>query len=325
VAFAVLYLYDRSIMKIRFLTISVSTVLALALLQRSIGSSLHNISYANLLEGSARAAAGASTSDALKAALQKRLLVPDPTMLIIGPPSSGPLSGMTQRDVTISNGQGQKAELKYFTTGNSTDKGLITREYISFDSANPWQRADLTKLHLADHAVMGPESAPITIIEFADFECPYCARAYNEIETLVNTTYKDRVRLLWKNFPLPAHTWAQQGAIAAECARQQNPKALWTFAESFYRDQGDITAQNLRQHIDQYASAAGLDAKALNACVLSDAAEKRVDQDRTEGEAIHINSTPTFLINGVMVVGLPTSNIFDFVITSQLKEKSTAR
>jgi protein-disulfide isomerase len=312
-------------MKIKTLSVWLGILLGSVGLLRGMGASLHNISYANLTERRAVAADASPSSDALKAALQKRLLVPDPAMLTIGPPAPGPLTGMTQRDVKISNGQGQEAALKYFTTGNGTDKGLITREFISFDSANPWQRADMTKLHLDDRAMMGPAGAPVTIIEFADFECPYCARAYSEIETLVNTTYKDKVRLIWKNFPLPAHTWAQQGAIAAECARQQNPKALWTFAESFYRDQGEITAQNLRAHIDQYTSAAGLDAKLLNACVLSDATEKRVIQDRTEGETIHINSTPSFLINGVMVVGLPTSNVFDFVITSQLKEKSASR
>lgn len=287
------------------------------------GISLHNISYAILNPGTAQAAGG--TDDKLKSALQKRLLVPDPAMLTVGPPSPGPLTGMSERTITISNGQGQKVELKYFTTGNTNDKGLITREYISFDEAEPWQRADLGKLHLADHATLGPDNAPVTIVEFADFECPYCARAYNEIETLVDTTYKDKVKLIWKNFPLPAHTWAQQAAIAAECARQQNPKVLFDFARSFYRDQSDITAQNLREHIDQYAKAANLDAKALNACILGDDADKRIAVDRADGELIHVNSTPTFLINGVMVVGLPTSNVFDFVITSQLKEKGASK
>src|SRR5229473_1934245 len=147
-------------MKVRTLTIGLGIGVALVVLIRGGSSSLHNISYANLIEGWARAADASPSSTALKTALQKRLLVPDPAMLTIGPPSSGPLSGMTQRDVTINNGQGQQAELKYFTTGSTTDKGLIAREFIAFDSANPWQRADLTKVHLDDHAVMGPVSAP---------------------------------------------------------------------------------------------------------------------------------------------------------------------
>jgi protein-disulfide isomerase len=290
-----------------------------------LGRSLHNISYANLISRVAEAAETTPTDAQLKAALQKRLLVADPSRLLIGPASPGPLNGMSQRTITLTGGEGQKLELKYFTTGSAFDKGLIAHEYVDFDMANPWQRVDLKTQHIDDRAALGPASAPVTIIEYADFECPYCARAFNEIETLVTTTYKDKARLVWKNFPLGAHAWAEQAAIAAECARQQNPNAFWTFAQNFYRDQNEITPQNLRDHVDQYADTAKLDAKALNACVLSDLPTQRVEQDKKDGEAIHISSTPTFLINGVLVVGLPTSNVFDFVITSQLEERRAAR
>jgi protein-disulfide isomerase len=310
------------IMKLKRLTV---VVVGLAVIAFSgYFCSLHNISYANLFEAIAHAADSSPTDAQLRAALQKRLLIPDPSHLTIGPPSPGPLRGMSQRTITLIGGEGQKIELKYFTTGSTDDKGLIAHEYASFDMADPWQRVDLKSQHLADHAVLGPASAPVTIIEFADFECPYCARAFNEIETLVNTTYKDKVRLVWKDFPLGVHAWAEQAAIAAECARQQNPSAFWEFARDFYRDQSEITPENLRNHVDEYASAAKLDGKALNACVLSDAAGQRVEQDKKDGAAIHVTSTPTFLINGVMVVGLPTSNVFDFVITSQLEELHAA-
>jgi protein-disulfide isomerase len=322
------HLYDRSLMNVKKLLISIALV-ALLMIPAHINSSLHNISYAKLLAGmlqTSNALAGSTPSDAqLKTALQKRLLVPDPALMTVGPPSPGPINGMTQRNINVSNGQGQNLELKYFTTGNS-DKGILTHDFVVFDPANPWSRADVKLLHLNDRATLGPASALVTIIEFADFECPYCARAFTEIETLVTTTYKDKVRLIWKNFPLGVHAWAQQAAITAECAREQNPSAFWTFARSFYQDQNDITPQNLREHIDQYASSAGLDGKTLNACVLSNAAEKKVDQDKADGDAIHVNSTPTFLVNGVEVVGLPTSNVFDFVITSQLQQaQSTAK
>jgi protein-disulfide isomerase len=287
--------------------------------------SLHNISYANLFGGIARAANSSPTDAQLKAALQKRLLVSDPSRIKIGTPSPGPLDGMFQRTITLNNGDGQQIELKYFTNGSRDDRGLIAHEYANFDIADPWSRVDMKSVRLDDRPALGSASAPVTIVEFADFECPYCARAFNEIETLVTTTYKDKVRLVWKDFPLPMHDWAQQAAIAAECARQQNPAAFWDFARSFYRDQSEINAQNLRDHIDQYATASKLDTKALNACVLSDPAEQRVDQDKKDGDAIHVNSTPTFLVNGVLVVGLPTSNVFDFVITSQLQEQHATR
>jgi protein-disulfide isomerase len=261
----------------------------------------------------------------LKAALQKRLLVPNPADLTIGSPSPGPFAGITSRTVTINNAeQNQKVEVELFLD-QAGDKGILAQRFALFDQSRPWEQVDLKTIHLDNRPTRGPADAPIQIIEFADFECPFCARAFSEVETLVNTTYKGRVHLIWKNFPLNVHPWAEQAAIAAECARQQNPEAFWTMAGDFYRDQGGIEAQNLREHIDGYASALGLDGKALNACILGNSADTRVAQDKKDAQAIPVNSTPTFIINGIPVVGLPSSNVFDFVITSQLQEHHAAR
>jgi protein-disulfide isomerase len=266
---------------------------------------------------------GSASDGKLRAALQKRLLVPNPSDLSLGPPTPTPFNGISGRTITISAGNGQKIELELFTSA-SADKGMLAQRFAYFDPSHPWDKVDLKQIHLDDRATLGPASAPIEIVEFADFECPFCARAFNEVETLVNNSYKDRVRLVWKNFPLSMHPWAEQAAIAAECSRQQNPEAFWTFARNFYRDQSEITPQNLRQHIDGYSTSLHLDGKALSACMLADAAEARVEQDKKDAEAIHVASTPTFIVNGVPVIGLPSSNVFDFVITSQMQERAAA-
>jgi protein-disulfide isomerase len=260
----------------------------------------------------------------LKAALQKRLLVPNLADLSLGPPSPGPLPGVTQRTITVNAGDNQKFQVELFTDA-SGDRGILAQRFAPFSISDPWERIDLKLVHIADRPTLGPADASIKIVEFADFECPYCAKAFNEIETLVNTTYKGKIQLVWKAFPLQGHAWAEQAAISAECVRQQNPQAFWTIAGDFYRDQNDITPQNLRDHIYGYAGAMGIDAKALNACILGSSAEARVDQDKKDGAAVHVMSTPTFLINGVPVVGLPTSNVFDFVITSQLQSLHASR
>ena len=258
----------------------------------------------------------------LKAALQKRLLVPNLADLSLGPPSPAPLPGITQRTITVS-GEGQKFQVELFTD-SSGNRGILTQRFAPFSVTDPWERVDMKLVHLNDRPTLGAAGAPVMIVEFADFECPYCAKAFNEIETLVNTTYNGHVRLVWKAFPLQGHTWAEQAAIAAECVRQQNPQAFWKVAGNFYRDQNEITPQNLRDHIYSYAGSLGLDPKALNACILGSSAEARIDQDKKDGAAVHIVSTPTFLINGVPVIGLPTSNVFDFVITSQLRSRHTS-
>jgi len=273
------------------------------------------------------ARAGESAADAtLRAILQKRLLVPDAKNIQLGPVTPGPFPGLSSRPVTLVSPEnpGQKAEIEVFTdaAGKSI---LIAQHYAVVDSAHPWEQADLKQLHLDDHATLGPATAPVTIIEFGDFECPYCARAFSEIETLVNTTYKDRVRLIWKNFPLNVHAWAEQGAVAAECAREQNPATFWSFARNLYRDQTEINPQNLRTHIDSYISSLGLDANGMNACILGKTAEDRIQQDIKDAQAIHLGSTPTFIINGTPVVGLPSSKVFDFVIAAQLQEHHASK
>lgn len=271
-------------------------------------------------------AADTAADAALKGVMQKRLLVPDPKNMSLGPSTPGPFPGVWSRTVTITNpaSPGQKAEIELFTDASGKTI-LIAQHYAVVDQSHPWEQVDLKQLHVDDRATLGPATAPITIIEFGDFECPYCARAFSEIETAVNSTYKDRVRLVWKNFPLNVHPWAEQGAVAAECAREQNPAAFWSFARNLYRDQNDINPQNLRAHIDTYTTSLGLDAKAMNACILGKTAEDRVQQDMKDGNAIHVNSTPTFIINGVPVIGLPSSDVFDFVIKGQSPERHAAK
>jgi protein-disulfide isomerase len=264
--------------------------------------------------------ASTSSGDAtLKSLLQKRLLLPDIKSINLGPPSPGPFPGVDSRTVTITSPEGQKAEIEVFSDASGTH-GIIAQRYAVFDSAHPWEKVDVKSLDLKDRPTLGPANAPITIVEFADFECPYCAHAFGEIESMVNNTYKGKVRLIWKNFPLQMHAWAEQAAVAAECAREQNPEAFWSFAHDLYHDQTEITPQNLRQHIDDYTKAAGLDAKVMDACILGKAAEAYVQRDVKDGNSVHVNSTPTFIVNGVPVVGLPSSQVFDFVVKSQLQE-----
>ncbi len=191
-------------------------------------------------------------------------------------------------------------------------------------SKDPWERVSLNGIHLDDRPAAGPADAPVTVVEFGDFECPYCARALNIVETLVNSTYKGRVRVIFKNFPLSGHLWAMEAATAAECARLQNPDAFWQMARDLYRDQASIDPRNIREHIDQYASSLQLDKKALSACMISMAATQRIQQDMQDGATLKVESTPTFYVNGIPVVGFPDEKALRFVIDSELRASQTA-
>jgi protein-disulfide isomerase len=238
----------------------------------------------------------------------------------VGAATPGPLHGLWSRPLRPAS-QPPGAPAKSVLITDSPAKAILGTELDL--TKDPWGRVSLDKLHLGDRAVLGPDDAPVTIIEFGDLECPFCARAFSEIETVVNTKYKGKVRLIFKHFPLNIHPWAMQAAIAAECVRRQNPKAFFPFVGDIYRDQGAINPQNLRDHVTSYVGQLGLDQQTLNACIMAPAAEAQVTQDRDDGDAVGVNSTPTFLINGIEMAGLPSDKTFDYVINSELKQRAS--
>jgi protein-disulfide isomerase len=316
--------------------------------------SLHNTSYANLFSGKktsrivaflllgamillgargvalAQNAAGGSPvgaapiatdpakDSALRTYLQKHFKIPSPDLIKLGPAFKTPIEGLYARQLIVSNEQGQNVSTTLFFDKNETK--AIIGQYID-TSMEPWGRMNMGSVNLDDRPTQGPANAPVTIVEFADFECPFCAHAFSVIETLVNTNYKGKVKVIFKAYPLNVHPWAMKAAEAAECARMQNPAAFWDFARYFYTNQGSINANNIQNTVDKLAKTQKLDQPSLKACMDSPQTEARIKQDQTDGNSIRVSSTPTFFVNGIPVVGLPDGKILDFVIDSELAGK----
>jgi protein-disulfide isomerase len=258
----------------------------------------------------------------LKEYLQKRLRLPNLNDIRLSPPTPGPFKDVVSRTVTVSGDKGESASFTLFT--DREGRKLIIGRLIDMKE-DPWGRVSMRSVHLNDRPTMGPGNASVTIVEFADFECPYCARAFSQIEALVRNRYPGKVRLVFKNFPLGMHQWAEPAAIAGECIRRQNPDDFWEFARVVYSSQATITPDNLRDRIESFARANSLDGKALDACMMSKSAEAQVKQDQQDGVAIQVPSTPTFFIDGIPVVGLPGEQVFDYVIKSELDRGRVAR
>ena len=256
---------------------------------------------------------------AVKEYLQKKFRIGSANEIALGPMQKTALPGIYQRQVTVTNEKGQSVTVSLFSDQNETK--AIVGQFFDLGT-DAWGRVDLSPVHLDDRPTLGPPDAPVTMLEFADFECPYCAHAFGQVEALASTTYKGKIRVIFKNYPLNGHPWARTAAIAAECARLQNPTAFWDFARYFYSNQGQINPGNVQKKIDEQAAKLGLDDSALKACMAAPAAAQRVAQDEADGNAVHVSSTPTFFVNGIAVVGLPEGNVFDFIINSELASAS---
>lgn len=169
-------------------------------------------------------------------------------------------------------------------------------------------------ISLRNQPAVGPAGAPVTIVEFADLECPTCAEMHKFIETQLIPKYGDKIRIVFKEFPLVTiHDWALQAAIANECGYQQSPADYFRYRSIIFESQGMINAANVRQLLLDFGQRAGLNQLKLSVCMDSKASLPRVEADMQEGHKLGIMSTPTLFINGTPVVGLSADRIYALI------------
>jgi len=165
----------------------------------------------------------------------------------------------------------------------------------------------------------GDPNAPVTIIEFADFQCPYCGRFFAETKPQIDEQYMQsgKVRFAYFNFVFlgPESNWA---AEAAECAADQNK--FWQYHDKLYDSQsGENQGAFNKDNLKQFAEELGLDTSAFNECLDSGKYTQLIQDESSLASSIGVRSTPTFLINGQAVVGAQPYEIFQQTIDSLLK------
>ncbi|MGQ0793713.1 MAG: thioredoxin domain-containing protein [Deltaproteobacteria bacterium] len=160
----------------------------------------------------------------------------------------------------------------------------------------------MNKISLSDVPVLGDKNAKVTIVEYSDFQCPFCKKGAEMMPPILQQ-YKGKVKLVYKQFPLPNHAWAKDAAIGSLCAYKQGNDNFWKFHDLVFAKQKEITVDKSKELFKGYAAQAGLDKKKFDACFSSPETAKRVDAELAEGQSVGVNSTPTFLVNGQPVPG----------------------
>ena len=166
----------------------------------------------------------------------------------------------------------------------------------------------------ADAPAQGPASAPIELIEFSDFQCPYCQRAHPTVKQVLDA-YGGRIRLVYRNYPLPNHPNARPAAEAAQCANEQGK--FWQYHDRLFTNPSKLSDADLKQS----AAELGLDASRFNACVDSHKYKAVVDADIKDGTAAGVSGTPAFFINGRALSGAQPFEAFKRIIDEELELK----
>lgn len=163
-------------------------------------------------------------------------------------------------------------------------------------------RAEALAEATAGLPVRGNPSAPVTIIEFSDFQCPYCRLASATVEQLL-ARYPDDVKLVYAHYPLGNHAWAEPAAIASTCAAQQQPAAFWTLHDAYFADQRGFTADNVMARSRTLLDGAGVDLQAWTACTTNPATADAVRAQAALGDTYGVAGTPAFFVGGRFING----------------------
>lgn len=175
------------------------------------------------------------------------------------------------------------------------------------------------KVSTADSAgTLGPANAPVTMVEFSDFQCPFCERSESSVKAVLKK-YGNRIHFVYMDFPLTIHHNALRASLAARCAADQGK--FWQYHDALFADQSALDAKGLKAT----AARLGLNTKTFDKCLDTQKHLAQVRATEQEGAEVGVNGTPTFVINGVMLSGAQSAGQLEETIDGELARRSSAR
>ena len=239
--------------------------------------------------------------------------------IVIGPKVKSDIPNFDRVDVTFTNGNQKSKPLPFLV---STD-GKTLAQFTTYDiSQDP--RSLVSAANRPSRG--GPPDAPVTIVLFDDLECPFCAKMHAQLFPALQDRYKDKVRIVYRDFPLEQHPWAMHAAIDSNCLATQSPKGYWNLVDYVHAHAGELggdqkSLAKATETLDTLTSEEGkrekVDESVLSACVKKqDQAPIKASMD--VATSLGISATPALFINGEKLEGALPMEWVDRMIDSAL-------
>jgi protein-disulfide isomerase len=187
-------------------------------------------------------------------------------------------------------------------------KNLLQKYNVAVNTEKP----DRIQVEEKGNPFLGAKNSKVTIIEFSDFECPYCQRSQTVSKSL-REKYKDKIRWVFRDFPLSFHQNSMFAHIAANCANKQGK--YWELFNILFQNTGSLEKANVLK----FASDLHLDMKSFEECTNDSSILSEIQEDINEGQELGVNGTPAFFINGIMIEGAQPLSAFEKIIDQELK------
>ena len=252
---------------------------------------------------------------ALEAYLRHVLMWPAAVEMTLGDPTPSIMPGYFQLKVRGTSGGRAQDETFYV----SADSQIVIHGDIFDVKTNPFQ-ADINLMKTDDQPSLGIPGAPVTVVEFSDFQCPYCKQESRVVRAQLMAAYPTDVQLFFMDYPLEAsHPYARGAAILGRCIYRQNNASFWAYHDWMFEHQGDLTPDNLRDKVTEYARGdKNLDAARLATCAAGPEARQEVDRTIALGDALKLTATPTVFVNGRRMVGTVPMDDLKMVVDHEI-------
>jgi protein-disulfide isomerase len=239
--------------------------------------------------------------------------------ITVGVPTEVGNSGLLETKIEVKTDQGSDNVKMYITK----DGKYLLRGELSDLSKDPMAET-ISKMKLDGAPVLGDPKATVTIVEFADFECPVCRNLHDAMRGILPNY--PQVKLVFRDFPIDqVHPWARTAALAGRCSYQQDPKAFWKFYDFVYDQQDLISAANVYDKVLDFASQNNLNKDAFKACLAATQAANEVDASVANANLLEVRSTPTLFVNGRRVVGADPHTIQQYIDYELAQQKSAKK
>ena len=242
----------------------------------------------------------------------------------VGVTKPAPMNGFYEINVHASKDKASQ-DLVYYV---SKDGRIILQGTVYEAAENPF-KADLDKLKgiTALSPNYGTQGAPVVIVEFSDFECPYCRDEAKALRSNLPTAYPKEVHLYHLDMPLESvHPWARAAAMAGRCVFKENAGAFWDYYDWIYGHQDEIKPENLKSKILDWAKGKDtIDSLQLNRCIDTKETDAEITQSMDESKKLQIIQTPMFFVNGRRMAGAIDWPTMKHVIDDEIEYQKTAK
>ncbi|MEM7356614.1 MAG: thioredoxin domain-containing protein [Acidobacteriota bacterium] len=288
-----------------------------------------------------QAAIGQSDADARKGRILANLKMKYPQLaqanVVMNEIATGAFGSLDKGSFTINGQQTQNFLVSsddkqlYFVTDPidvSLDEGQIQAELARKEAEELAEAAERNKeleAAVAGHPYRGNPDAPVTIVEYSDFQCPYCARGAKTVDEILEK-YPNDVKVVFQHFPLGFHQWAKPAAVAAHCAGLQNNDAFWSLHDDYFENQKAINPGNVIEKSKGFLAGSSIDMDAWTNCAENKESEEykaavaAVDAAMATGGKYGVTGTPGFFVNGRFLNGAQPLAKFEPLIAAAKKQ-----